>query len=191
MSSNLSDYQRAVDEKLSDYRTAKKTLENERNELTKCADKVATAEEAQKIAQIVAQTVQQQAHDRIASIVSRCLATVFEEPYVFKILFEQKRGRTEARLVFEKEGNEVDPLTASGGGVVDLAAFALRLSCLMLAKPPVRRVLVADEPFRFVSVQYREKVAQLLKELSSELKIQMIFVTHQDEMKMGKVIELT
>jgi DNA repair exonuclease SbcCD ATPase subunit len=146
--------------------------------------------EAQEITQNVAQYIQQQAHDRIAGVVSRCLSAIFDEPYVFYIHFERKRNRTEARLIFERNGQEVDPMTASGGGVVDVASFALRLSCLLLNKPPLRRVLIMDEPFKFVSEEYRERVQILLETLSEEMQIQFIMVTHIDELKVGKVVKI-
>lgn len=175
---------------LADLHHARKTLLDEKVALVAAREAVGDAEEAQKIAQLVAQTVQQQAHERIASTVSRCLAAVFDRPYKFKIIFEQKRGRTEARLVFERDGNELDPLSASGGGVVDVAAFALRLAALLLTRPPLRRVLVLDEPFRFVSVQYRERVRDLLEQLSDELGVQLIMVTHIEDFEVGTVIRL-
>lgn len=145
---------------------------------------------AQEICQLVASTIQQRAHEKVAKVVSRCLEAVFDEPYTFRILFERKRGRTEARVLFERGGEMVDPLTASGGGVVDIAAFALRLSCLILNKPPLRRVLVLDEPFRFVSQAYQDRVASMVKQLSQEMEVQIIMVTHNPKYRMGKIIQL-
>jgi len=148
------------------------------------------ADEAQQIVQAVAETIQEEAHDRIAGVVSRCLAAVFDEPYEFQIRFERARGRTEARLVFVREGMEINPIDASGGGVVDVAAFALRLSCLMLARPACRRVVVLDEPFRFVSKEYRVRVRIMLEDLARELGVQFIIVTHIRELATGHIIEV-
>ena len=189
-SSPTAKYRERVDAFLADLRQAERTFKTEKAALIEAEDAATDAEEAQKIVQLVAQTVQQQAHDRIAGVVTRCLEAVFEDPYQFKIVFEQKRGRTEARLIFARDGVEVDPMSASGGGAVDVAAFALRLSCLVLARPPVRRVLVMDEPFRFVSVKYRERVRAMLEGLSEELGVQFIFVTHMTELRTVTVIEL-
>ena len=186
----LPNYRTRADELLTEYRVAKAQWREDRDALVLAEDTATDAEEALRVCQIVAQAVQQKAHDRIAGIVSRCLEAVFDEPYEFKILFEQKRGKTEASLVFERDGLQVDPLTASGGGVVDVAAFALRLSCLMLSRPTLRRLLVLDEPFKFVSEQYRERVRVMLETLSKDLGVQIVMVTHIEELKMGKVIEL-
>lgn len=188
--SSTSDIRRRLDDCLAAYRQAKATYLAERDALNGAETALLDSEEAQKVLQLVAQTVQQQAHERIAGVVSRCLSAVFEDPYEFKVLFEQKRGKTEARLVFVSNGHEIDPMDASGGGVVDVAAFALRLSCLMLSRPPLRRVLIMDEPMKFVSERYRERVRQMLEGLSKELQVQMIFVTHMPQLRTGKVIEL-
>lgn len=146
--------------------------------------------EALVIVQTIAKTIQEEAHDQISSIVSQCLEIVFDEPYTFHIVFEQKRNRTEARLIFDRNGSQVDPMSAAGGGVVDVAAFALRLSCLMLSKPRVKKLMVLDEPFKFVSQEYRNNVREMLESLSSELGVQMLIVTHIPEFVTGKCINL-
>lgn len=148
------------------------------------------AQQAQQLLQSIAAAVQQETHSRIASIVSRCLEAVFDEPYEFHIDFEQKRGKTEAVLTFQRGGIAVDPMTASGGGVVDVAAFALRLSCLLLTRPKLRKVLILDEPFRFVSKEYRPRVRQLMERLAEEMEIQFIVVTHIHDFRTGNVVEI-
>lgn len=149
-------------------------------------------EQAQQVAQQVAQTIQQQAHAKIAGVVTTCLKSVFgPDTYEFKIKFERKRNKTEAKIVFVKDGEEItDPINEDSGGVVDVAAFALRLACLVSVKPALRRFLVLDEPFRFVSKKYRENVRQMLVQLSEEFNLQIVMVTHVEEFMVGKVIRL-
>lgn len=162
-------------------------------EKQKLKQAVATLEHtqaAQEILQLVAQAVQQRAHERISEVVSSCLSTVFDDPYKFKIQFERKRGRTEANLRFLRRGLDVDPISASGGGMIDVAAFALRVACLMLHRPRLSRVLIIDEGFKFVSSQYRENVRKMLEGLAKDLDVQIIQVTHIEELETGKVIEL-
>jgi ABC-type uncharacterized transport system YnjBCD ATPase subunit len=145
---------------------------------------------ALELLQSVAQIVQQRAHERIVKTVSACLSSVFDEPYAFRILFDRKRNHTQARLVFERDGVEFDPLTETGGGVVDVAAFALRVSCLALVRPQRRRLLVLDEPFRFVSEQYQGQVRMMLDQLARELGIQIVMVTHNKALISDNVIEI-
>lgn len=186
----LSDYRQTVDRLLGQRSHLAQTVNEERLELGRAESLIQNTEEAQKIIQLVAQMMEERIHQQVAAIVSRCLETIFDEPYEFRILFEQKRGKTEARMVFLRDGEELDPLTASGGGVVDVAAFALRVSCLMLAQPRLRRVLVLDEPFRFLSEGYRGRVRELLTTLAQELDIQFVMVTHIDALQMGTVVQL-
>jgi hypothetical protein len=146
---------------------------------------------AQEILQLIAQAVQQKAHERISAVVTSCLQSVFgKDAYAFKIVFERKRGRTEASLRFTRGDLDVDPMTASGGGVVDVAAFALRVACLMLHRPRLSKLIVLDEPFKFVSADYRDNVRLMLEELSEDLGLQIVMVTHIDELETGKIIRL-
>lgn len=187
---NLIQIREKIDNALRERDANKRQLVNEKNELEKAELYATDLLEAQSIAQGIAKSIQQKAHTQIAGVVSKCLEIVFDEPYEFKIIFEQKRGRTEAQLVFERDGFQIDPLTASGGGAVDIASFALRLSCLILSKPKLRRVLVMDEPFKFVSQEYRDNVRDMLEQLSKEMNIQIIFITHIQELVTGKVVHL-
>jgi hypothetical protein len=94
--------------------------------MVKSENEFDAAQEAQEIVQTIAKAVQKEAHDKIAGVVTRCLATVFEEPYEFKIKFNRARGRTEADLIFIRNGREVDPMRWSGrrGGLRPTAIIA-------------------------------------------------------------------
>lgn len=181
-----------VDDLLSDLRAAKKHCEDEHRRLVRVEDRLIYIEEAQQAAQQIAEQVQQRAHKQIAGVVSRCLETVFyDEVYGFKIRFDKKRGRTEAVLILTKDGHEVeDPLNGDSGAVCEMAALALRLSCLVLAKPKLRKLLLLDEPFKSMSVEYWENTRLLLDGLSKDFGIQIIMVTHNTKLQTGKIIEL-
>lgn len=186
----LNNIREQVNQKLGILDNTKAVLKQQQQELRAIEAHLVALSKAQAIVQEISQNIQQQVHTKIANIVSKCLAAVFDEPYEFKIIFEQKRGRTEASLVFERAQMQVDPLSSSGGGVVDVASFALRLACLLLRKPPLAKVLILDEPFKFVSSEYRENVRAMLEQLSKEMDIQFIMVTHIPELVAGKVIRL-
>jgi len=168
----------------------KTTVENEQKELGKLKTYHEHTLQAQEVLQHLAQAVQQKAHEKIAHTVSSCLSAVFQDPYTFKIDFERKRGRTEASLKFVRNGLELDPLTSSGGGAVDIAAFALRVASLVLHRPRLARVIVLDEPMKFVSAEYQSSVRQMLEGLAEDLGVQIVFVTHQENYATGTIIEL-
>jgi DNA repair exonuclease SbcCD ATPase subunit len=165
-------------------------LRDERAALADAKVKQGDLKIALTVAREVAQQVQEEAHAKISDIVSHALSAVFDQPYSFKIRFEQKRGRTEAVLVFDRDGVEIDPLTAAGGGVVDVASFALRLSALLLSRPQRRKLLVMDEPFKMLSQEYRPRLKALLETLAKDLGVQMVMVTHDPELRIGAVHEV-
>jgi len=185
-------YKTKIDQLLGQYQHLKKSIKDEQSHLEKARQTVVDAEEAQKIIQNLSEATQNKVHGEISSVVTSCLQSVFgeEKAYTFSIVFEQKRGKTEARLVFIREGHELEPLKESGGGCADIAGLALRLSCLVLSKPQRRRVLILDEPFKGVSEEYRSLVPELLMTLAKEMKCQIIFVTNIKDYVCGKVINL-
>ena len=149
------------------------------------------AQTARTAGQRVALGVQQKAHKDIAGIVSMCLATVFDEPYGLTIDFVRRRGRTEAVLGFLKRGHRVDPLTAAGGGAVGVAALALRLASLVLARPPGRLLLVTDEPLANLHApRYRKRARALVEALAAQMGVQFVVVTGEPEFEIGKVVRL-
>ena len=188
---SLERFKRALGRLQIEQASALSSLVDEETRLDSAKTNLANCEEALELIQGVAKVVQEQAHDKLASVVTRCLQSVFgEDSPEFKIIFERKRNKTEARLVFIKDGHEINPVDSSGGGSIDVASFALRVACLMLSKPALRRVLFLDEPFKHLSKQYRPAVRELLETLSRETKIQIIMVTHDEEFQIGEVLEL-
>ena len=181
-----------VDEKHIEYKAAVASYKKEEELLTAARVRLIDTEQARDLIQNVAQAIQQEAHQQIASVVTKGLQTIFDDPYLFKINFLKKRGRTEAVLMFERDGEEIDPLTSSGGGVIDVAAFTLRVACLALSRPAIRPLLILDEPFKNISKKkgYLERVPEYLAGLIEEMGFQMVMVTHIDELRTGEILEI-
>lgn len=181
----------AVAELKSRFEHIDRSLLHEEAELKTSQQDLSHTEQAQEIIQHLAQRVQQKAHAQITDIVTSCLKLVFgDNAYQFKIEFERKRGRTEAALKFLRGEQEFEPLESTGGGMVDVAAFALRVSCLLLHRPRLRKLLVLDEPFSAVSAEYQANVCSMLEGLASDLGLQIIMVTHNRSYETGTVYEL-
>ena len=174
-----------------EHSLAHRQYESEKESRKTIRKRIKQIEKARTIVQDLAQLVQQQAHRRIAGVVSDCIRSVFGDVYDFRIDFIQKRGKTEAKLVLIKDGHDVDdPVNEDSGGVLSVCAFALRLACLVSTKPVLQRLMVLDEPFSHLSKQYREPVRDMLIKLSKEFQIQFIMVTHISELQCGKIITL-
>ena len=159
----------------SDLSSTKELLETSKNELY-------ALEKAQAFLQSVAQETQNQLKFRIEDIVNMALETCFPDEYDFRLNFNIARGKTDCELVFisKRTGREVDPMNASGGGVVDVACFALRTACYVLEQG-IDNVIVLDEPMKFVSEDLRHRVCEVIKNLSLKLGVQFIIVTHIPE----------
>ena len=137
-------------------------------------------EKAREIIREVGMQTQQQLQFHISDITSLALEAVFPDPYKLIVEFVQRRNKTECDLYFERDGEKVDPLTASGGGAVDVAAFALRIASWSMQQPRSRNVIILDEPLRFLSTDLQEQASIMIKEISEKLGIQFIIVTHED-----------
>jgi DNA repair exonuclease SbcCD ATPase subunit len=157
-----------------------KSLSDLRGDLKEKKSSLEKHEQAREIIRKVGMETQQQLQYNISDIVSLALDSVFDDPYLFKVDFCQRRNKTECDLYFERDGNRVDPLTASGVGAVDIASFALRIASWSMASPRTRNVIILDEPFRFLSENYQEQASLMVKEISQKLGIQFLIVSHNE-----------
>jgi DNA repair exonuclease SbcCD ATPase subunit len=139
-------------------------------------------EQAREVIRVVGLKTQQQLEIHISDITSLALEAVFPNPYRLVVEFIQRRNKTECDLYFERGGNRINPLQASGGGPVDIASFALRAASQSMQFPKTRPVLILDEPFKHLSVDLLPKASEMLKQLSEDLGLQLIIVTHSEEL---------
>lgn len=133
-------------------------------------------EEVQILVQTVAKETQEQIKMHIEDVVNAAINTCFPDEYAFSLEFEIKRGKTEATIKFTKNGFDIDPMEATGGGLVDVASFALRVAAWSLSSST--NILILDEPMKFLSRDLQNKAGEILQEISKELNIQIIMVSH-------------
>jgi DNA repair exonuclease SbcCD ATPase subunit len=148
-------------------------------------------EEAQVFIQEIARQTQSQLKFVISDLVNLAIETCFPEEYTFTIDFKIERGKTSAKLLFIKNDVEVDPMDAAGGGVVDIVAFALRLSAWSLGHTD--NVIILDEPFRFLSKDLQPRAGEMMNKLCKSLGLQIICVTHSQEIieNSDRIFEVT
>jgi DNA repair exonuclease SbcCD ATPase subunit len=139
-------------------------------------------EEGQKIVQDVALSTQEKLKLSVEPIITSALDIVYsDEAYGFEIDFQVKRNKTEANLYFTRNNQRYTPLASSGFGVVDVAAFALRLALWNISNPETRPLFILDEPFKHVSEDLQESVMKMVNVLSKKLGIQILLITHSKE----------
>jgi len=155
-------------------------LEGINNYIAQAKDEVDYTEKARLIIQKVAKATQAELEYYISELVTLAFASVFPDPYQFGVAFEEKRGKTECRMRFLRNGHEVNPLSGSGGGPLDIASTTLQFTIWSLNK--TRPIIGLDEPFRFLSRDLQPKAGEMLKEVSKKLGLQILMVTHSEDL---------
>ena len=151
-------------------------------------------EKVQSILRLVAQKTQQELEWHITKIVSFALRDVFPEPYELRVEFCERRNKTEADIYFTRSGDSerFDPLSSAGGGAIDIASLALRISLWNLTHPGKRNVLIPDEPLKNLSKDLQPKAGAMLEQISEKLGLQIIMVTHETSLtQSGKIFKVT
>jgi len=134
-------------------------------------------EEAKEVIRAAGKKTQDQLSFHISDITSLAMSAVFDDPYELKIDFVQRRNKTECDLFFVRDEVGVDPLTSSGVGAVDVAAFALRIACWSMNAPRTRNVIIMDEPFKHLRGEVEnERVLEMLQNIAKIMKVQIIIV---------------
>jgi DNA repair exonuclease SbcCD ATPase subunit len=110
------------------------------------------------------------------------LRTIYGDEYRFGLQFEIKRNKSECKVLVFKNDIELNVKEdETGGGVIDIVSFAMRLAVWSLTRPRTEPLFVLDEPFKFVKGAGKlEMVGQVLQELSKSLGVQIIMASHDD-----------
>ncbi len=137
-------------------------------------------EQAREIVKEVGQKTQEQLSFHISGITSLALESVFPDPYELKVEFVQRRNKTECDLYFVRNDNKIDPMSSSGVGAVDVAAFALRIASWSMQTPHTRGTILLDEPFKHLKGLVPNKlVLEMIKEISTKLNMQIIMISDE------------
>jgi len=172
------------------YDDLQKFIDKSMKQRKKLKDKLDAGKDVSAMIQSISETLQRETYGRISGIVTSCLNAVFDDPYEFEIVVQKKRNKTEAKLVYRRDGEEFDPMTESGGGVLDVAAFGLRLATMRPGINGVEPVLLLDEPFKHLSEEYIPRVNELLQTMSKEFKFQFIVITHNQGLSGTKTVHI-
>ena len=95
--------------------------------------------------------------------------------------FVLRRGKNEDDISFVRNEEEVQPLTADGGGAADIEAFALRITLWSLSPRKSRPVFFLDEPFKHLSDDLQPKALEMIKQISDKLGIQIIMISQYQD----------
>lgn len=171
-------YQRKVGEALAVSRH-KGEVETELEHLS---DEIETLGKALGVLHTLSTSIQEHFLKGIESLVSEGLSAVFEETIKFHITATTRNKQVNLDFTLEnKDGTETDLLDARGGGLVSLCGVLLRVIMCRLMSDRVRQVLVLDEALGMLSSNYQQSAGELLDKLSKELDMQIMLVSHNNE----------
>lgn len=180
---NIQELRNSLEQLKGKKQTITKLLEEATISNKKLTQKLHRLEEALEVVNIVGLQTQQSLEYKISDLVSMALASVYDNPYEFIAKFIQRRNKSECDLLFARDGKEIDePLDSSGGGVVDVASFALRVASWSLSTPKLNNVLLLDEPFKGLDSTRLVMASELLSQISKKLNLQIIAISHSPEL---------
>lgn len=159
----------------------KKQMVNLKRELDAEKKYLVHVEQAQVIVKEAAKRTQEQVAWAIADIATKALQAIFHESYELIVRFENRRGKMECDILLSKHGEEIDPMTASGGGVVDVLSLSLRVAVWAICKDRHPTFLL-DEPMTHLARQQHQKAASMFRELVDNMGMQVLMVTHSEDL---------
>lgn len=175
-----------VDKKIGERDSIKKRLQQLDEDILIKEEHLENLRDSQAIMQAVAEATQREIEYFLSELVTLGMGSVFDHPYNFIVSFELKRGKTEAVLSFERDGNRIHPMDASGGGAVEIGAMCLQLSMWNLQRGKLRNLMIFDEPLsRLKGADLPTKGSLLIKEISEKLNLQVIMVSHDPALVEG------
>jgi len=178
-------YQRynRLSNRIESLRSDLKIKENQINEKMILSDDLA---KAQWVLTEVQKKTQEKFKEKIESLVTMAIKSVYDRPFGFELVFERKRDKMEIDpLIYEwvngKKEYYNDAEDELGGGIVDICSFSLRVVLWTMENPRSRNVFILDEPGKNLG-RLISLFGEMLREVSHKLKFQLIIITHDEEL---------
>lgn len=174
---NITQYQNILLKQKGRFESLQERKQSIDDKLSELSNKVIAIEEAQVFIQNVAQETQSQLKINLVAIIQLCIDAIFPGKYKFDIDFTIERNRTVARLLYLRDGFEIDPLSQCGGGIVDITSLALRIALWSIGKTD--NVIILDEPLKNLQpVELNKLGFEVIRNLSKKLGLQFIIVNN-------------
>jgi len=156
------------------------TIDSQTQPLT---EEIGCLREAQGILQQLTDTLSIQSIGEITKAVNEALTYIFfDQDLRFRVSSAVKRGKVQYELLVDDRGREGN-IHAYGGGIYAIIATVLKMSLNVVTKRAP--VILLDESLSFVSDRYIDRTSEFLNEISENLGLSAILVTHQEKFKHG------
>lgn len=184
---NLSTRLKSCSDDLRDRKAEQKVLSGRAaallDEILVLRERSAELEIAKDVLNRILVTMQSDVVHYIEQIVTDLITHVFGEQYRFVFDVSVERGKPALTPLIEKNGQQVSPKDEMGGGLMDVLSLGLRMALWSLDQQTVAPVLVLDEPGKYLDRSRVPLFGEALRQLSEQLGLQIIMVTHLDELK--------
>jgi len=136
--------------------------------------------EADEVMNAVSVLAQEDSKQVVEELVTLALQSVYGPEYGFEVENKINRGQPETFLYYTKSGERywlknLDDY--SGGGVIDICSFALRVVCWAISDEKSDNILVLDEPMKNLDNDRCTLAGEMIKELAESLDLQFIIIT--------------
>ena len=155
------------------------TLADLQDRLSKANVLANDLESARDIAQSVLLLTQERVKTTLEEIVTLALSTVYPD-HAFELVYEIKRGQSEATPYIVIDGVQRSPREELGGGVLDVASLGMRLALWALTEPKPANFFILDEPAKFLSADKQVLFSEMIKKVSDTLGIQVLLISHNN-----------
>jgi DNA repair exonuclease SbcCD ATPase subunit len=154
-------------------------------EIEDLKQRLSTLEKVAILLNSIGEERQLKAQTTIENLVTLGLQTIFGPELSFHLIQKTSANKVQVDFIIRSTyGDNIidtDVLSARGGGLAATVGFLLRLVILLLSKSE-QPFLVLDEVFAHLSEEYLDATARFLKEITVKTNVQIIMVTHQQEL---------
>jgi len=164
----------------------KELLEKEKEELLEEKETSLTDLEKDKLVMDLLETVgnvgRKQVKEKVETLVTQALQeAIYDKDLQFIVDFLTRRGQIECDLLVQhdKDIERRYVPKSDGGGTTDIITASLRFMLVTLLKQG--KIIVLDEPGKWISPEYRDTFLAFVKEFSVKVGCQIIFTTQVHE----------
>ena len=157
------------------------------NKIENLLGNISRLEKARWVIGEVARITQARFKAYVEPIITMALNAVYHEDNMkFLMEFTINRNQPECQLLVQEGDHEPYlPKDETGGGVVDILSFALRVVLWSLENPRTRAVFFLDEPMKNVGMGkdvLLSRAGEMMRNISDQLHFQLIIISHEAEL---------
>lgn len=131
----------------------------------------------------IAVTEQEIVRNFVSSIVTAGLQDVFNYPYVVEFRESSKANVRVIDVVLLDQGEAVSVPDGVGGGVSQVISVLTQIALVYLLKGSVAQIVILDEVLAHLALQYVPAMGSVLKDVAERLGVQIILVTHLEDLE--------